>query len=120
MKLTKVRRATRAARWKPHAQPLRMCWGISARTLVHWERRDKVRPNADSIMAPRDALLYGDAVHFPDAVADVVELLALDDPEKTPELSAYVAALRARGFPRGPERTWLDDMVSTDEADEHE
>jgi hypothetical protein len=89
--------------------------GISARTLVHWERRDKVRPN--DIVGPSGALLYGDTVHFPDAVADIVELLALDDESHAPvpERTYYVEALRAQDLPYGENRTWQDDIIDTDD-----
>lgn len=69
--------------------------GTSARTLAYWPGRDGVEADVDSAFVPRGPLVYGDAGGHAQAIADVVELLAVDDlrPEAGP--SAYDAALRA-------------------------
>lgn len=46
--------------------------GVGAGTLVNWRTRDRVEPSADWV--PRQTF-FGEAVHFPDAIGDVVELL---------------------------------------------
>jgi hypothetical protein len=68
--------------------------GIGARTLRYWEARDGVQADLDSVFAPQGPLLYGDAIAHAHAVADVVELLAVDLVHSEADPSEYVAALR--------------------------
>ena len=69
--------------------------GTSARTLAYWRGRDGVEADVDSAFVPRGPLVYGDAVGHAQAIADVVELLAVDDLHPEADPLAYVAALRA-------------------------
>lgn len=69
--------------------------GTSARTLAYWQGRDGVEPDIDSVFAPRGPLVYGDAVGLAQAIADMVEVLAVDDLHPETDPSAYVAALRS-------------------------
>ena len=69
--------------------------GTSARTLAYWRGRDGVEPDIDSVFAPGGALVYGDAVGHAQAIAAVVEHLAVDDLHPRADPSAYVAALRS-------------------------
>ena len=100
-------RPRRCAPPKPHAGgPLEAAraavadvTGTSARTLAYWQGRDGVKANIDSAFAPRGALVYGDAVEHAQAIADVVELLAIADLHPEADPSAYVAALRSACAP---------------------
>ena len=73
------------------------CCGIGTGTLVNWQKRDGIQRDADPLVPA----FFGEPVYFPDAVADVVELLAIPDVDS----HAYASALRARSedFPEaGP------------------
>jgi hypothetical protein len=73
--------------------------GTCARTLAYWQARDGVEADIDSVFAPHGALVYGDAAEHVQAIADVVELLAVDDLHPEADPSAYVATLRSACAP---------------------
>jgi hypothetical protein len=64
------------------------CCAIGTGTLVNWQKRDGIKSDANPLVP----CFFGEPVYFPEAVADVVELLAIPEVDNR----AYLGALRAR------------------------